>query len=356
MRALRLLAWESVPQLVEVPVPTPGEGEVLIRVAGNGLCHSDLTMMDMPAEIGEMLGWHLPFTLGHEIAGTVAAIGPCVDDGDDTWTLGDAAVLMSANSCRRCRYCLGGRESLCERGLAGRGYGRDGGLADFVVAPVADLVRWSGPADALADAGTLSDAGATSFHAVSRVLGVLERAVGEGHAPFVVVIGVGGLGAFAVQFLAALTEATIIAIEPNETRRRRALELGAHHALDGVDRATVKAVRSITGSSGAEAVIDLVGDDDTIACGLKVLAKGGAYALVGAEGGTVASPWVSALPHEAEIFTFQGSRPDHVRRVVELAANGAVRVESERFGLDDVAVAYDGLRAGSLTRRAVIVP
>ena len=352
MRALRLLDWDSVPQLVEVPVPTPGEGEVLIRVAGNGLCHSDLTMMAMPAEIGEMLGWHMPFTLGHETAGTVAAVGA----GVEGWTLGDAAVLISANSCRRCRYCLGGRESLCERGLAGRGYGRDGGLADFVVAPAHDMVRWSGPAEALADAGTLSDAGATSFHAVSRVLGVIERAVGEGHDPFVVVIGVGGLGAFAVQFLAALTEATIIAIEPNEARRRRALDLGAHHAIDGVDATTVKSVRSVTGSSGAEAVIDLVGDDDTIACGLKVLAKGGSYALVGAGGGTVASPWVSTLPHEAEIFTFQGSRPDHVRRVVELAASGAIRVETERFGLDEVAIAYDGLHAGSLTRRAVIVP
>ena len=146
MRALRLLDWDSVPQLVEVPVPTPGEGEVLIRVAGNGLCHSDLTMMAMPAEIGEMLGWHMPFTLGHETAGTVAAVGA----GVEGWTLGDAAVLISANSCRRCRYCLGGRESLCERGLAGRGYGRDGGLADFVVAPAHDMVRWSGPAEALA--------------------------------------------------------------------------------------------------------------------------------------------------------------------------------------------------------------
>lgn len=352
MRALRLLDWQSAPRLVEIPVPTPGEGEVLIRVAGNGLCHSDLTMMAMPAEIGEALGWHMPFTLGHEIAGTVAALGP----GVEGWALGDAAVLISANSCRRCRFCRGGRESLCEQGLAGRGYGRDGGLADFVVAPAFDLVRWSGPAETLADAGTLSDAGATSFHAVSRVLGVLERAIGEGHQPFAVVIGVGGLGAFAVQFLAALSSATIIAIEPNEARRARATELGAHHALDGVDRSTVKAVRALTGPGGAEAVIDLVGDDQTIAAGLKVLDRGGAFALVGAGGGSISAPLMSALPHEAEMFTFQGSRPDHVRRVVDLAASGAVRVETERFGLDAAAVAYDRLGAGSLTRRAVIVP
>ena len=75
MAAYRLTAWQARPELVEVPVPVPGPGQVLVRVAACGLCHSDLAMMAMPAEVGEALGWSLPFTLGHESAGWVAATG-----------------------------------------------------------------------------------------------------------------------------------------------------------------------------------------------------------------------------------------------------------------------------------------
>ncbi|HET9611659.1 MAG TPA: alcohol dehydrogenase catalytic domain-containing protein, partial [Acidimicrobiales bacterium] len=76
MAAYRIVRWGEPPQLVEVPVPEPGPGEALVEVAGNGLCHSDLDMARMPAEVAEALGWHLPFTLGHEVGGHVAARGP----------------------------------------------------------------------------------------------------------------------------------------------------------------------------------------------------------------------------------------------------------------------------------------
>ena len=78
-RAYRIVAWEKAPALVAVPEPTPGPGQVVVRVAGCGLCHSDVAMMAMPAGIGEALGWQLPFTLGHESAGWVHAIGPGVE-------------------------------------------------------------------------------------------------------------------------------------------------------------------------------------------------------------------------------------------------------------------------------------
>ena len=78
MLAYRMLNWQQPPQIVDVEVPTPGPGEVLVAVAGNGLCHSDLAMMQMPAAAGAWVGWNMPFTLGHEIAGHVAALGPSV--------------------------------------------------------------------------------------------------------------------------------------------------------------------------------------------------------------------------------------------------------------------------------------
>lgn len=349
MTAYRLTAWQRPPELVEIPVPAPGPGEVLVEVAGNGLCHSDITMMEMPGEIGEAIGWHMPFTLGHEAAGRVAALG----EGVTGVAIGDAVALMSANSCGRCRFCRAGRDSLCRDNMVGRGYGRDGGLADFVVARAdRDLV----PLGSLdpTTAGTLTDAGATSYHAVSRVLGRLaEHPDGR---PTIAVLGIGGLGTFAVQILAALGGAEVIAVDPDPEKRRRALLLGADHAVDGVDRGTRRALSELVGPDGVDGVLDIVGTDDTIDCGIRSLARGGVFALVGAAGGKLDKPWFSTLPHEAEVFTFQGSSRAHVEAVVGLARDGRIQVEAELFPLAEVERAYRQLHDGTLTRRAVVVP
>lgn len=348
MTAYRLVEWQAPPQLVEVPVPHPRRGEVLVEVAGNGLCHSDVTMMEMPGEIGEALGWQMPFTLGHEAAGRVAALGEQVDGV----SVGDAVALMSANACGSCRWCRAGRDSLCTSNMVGRGYGRDGGLAAYVVARADELIPL-GDLDPTT-AGTLTDAGATSFHAVTRVMDRMARVGVEG--PSVAVFGVGGLGGFTVQILAALGAGTIVAVDPDEGRRARAVELGAHHAIDGVDAGTRRAVVDLVGPDGLDAVIDIVGTDDTIDIGLRSLARGGCFALVGAGGGTLAKPWFSTLPHEAEVFTFQGSSRAHVDGVIALARDGRVTVDAERFPLVDVASAYERMNAGTLAGRAVVVP
>ena len=122
MTAYRLLEWEQAPQLVEVAVPAPGPGQVLIRIAGNGLCHSDIGMGLMPASIGELVGWSMPFTLGHEIGGHVEEIGEgAVDTYGRPITVGQAVALVSPSSCGVCRYCRRGLDSACPNGLAGRG-------------------------------------------------------------------------------------------------------------------------------------------------------------------------------------------------------------------------------------------
>ena len=162
MLAYRLLRWQQPPELVEVPVPAPGPGEVLVEVAGCGLCHSDLTMVAIPGEFGDALGWQVPFTLGHETAGRVALLG----EGVVGLIAGDAVALTSPSSCGRCPTCLAGRESACPYGDAGRGYGRDGGLAGYVVAPMREVLPF-GALDPRT-AGPLTDAGATSHHAVRR--------------------------------------------------------------------------------------------------------------------------------------------------------------------------------------------
>ena len=349
MHAYRLTEWQRPPELVEIPVPSPGPGEVLVRVAGNGLCHSDITMMGIPGEIGEAIGWRIPFTLGHEAAGWIAALGDEVAGVD----VGDAVALMSANSCGVCRWCVAGRDSLCQDNMVGRGYGRDGGLAEFVLARAdRDLVAL-GDLDPTT-AGTLTDAGATSYHAVARVIGRLRSSGIE--RPTVAVFGIGGLGTFAVQILRAFGDVTIVAVDHDEERRSHALAIGADVAIEGVGRGTRRALLEAAGPDGLDGILDIVGTDETIDCGIRSLARGGVFALVGAAGGKLDQPWFSTLPHEAEIFTFQGSSRSDVEAVVGLAREGRIVVESEQFPLARVADAYERMEAGTLTARAVIIP
>jgi propanol-preferring alcohol dehydrogenase len=334
MTAYRILQWGEAPRLVEVRVPEPGPGEVLVEVAGNGLCHSDLGMAHMPAEVGASLGWQVPFTLGHEVGGRIAACGA----GVTGFAEGEPVALVSPASCGECADCRRGRDSACPHGRAGRGYGRDGGLARYVVAPAPRAVVRLGSLDPV-EAAPLTDAGATAYHAVDRVVPRLP----EGSTA--AVVGAGGLGAFAVQLLRALTPAHVVAVDTNPARRDLARELGAHGVAEDVAEL-----------GGADVVLDFVGTDATIAAGLDAVRPYGAFGLVGADGGTLRRPWFGGLPRDAEVFTFQGSSIADVLAVVALAEAGLVRSEVDRFPLSRVGDAYAALARGELRGRAVVTP
>jgi propanol-preferring alcohol dehydrogenase len=344
-RAFRMIGWEQPPSLVDVPDPVAGPGQVVVRVAGCGLCHSDLAMMAMPGSIGEGLGWQIPFTLGHESAGWVHEVG----DGVTEVAVGDAVAVASPSSCGACRWCAAGRENACPNGLVGRGYGRDGGLADLLVVDDVRAVLPIGDLDPVL-AAPLTDAGATSHHAVRRVR---PRLRDEGT---VVVIGVGGLGGFVVQLLRALTPARIVAVDPDPLRREVARRCGADEVLDGVREGTGRALAALLGPDRADAVIDVVGTDETIATGMRVLAPGGAFGLVGAAGGTLRKPWYGTLPRDGEVFTFQGSDLADARAVLDLAAVGRITVDVVPYRLEDAADAYAALEAGGIPGRIVVRP
>ena len=199
-------------------------------------------------------------------------------------------------------------------------------------------------------AGPLTDAGATSYHAVRRAL---PRIRPGGTA---VVLGTGGLGAFAVQHLLALTAARVVAVDPSPGRLAYAAELGAHVTMAGVDRDTARELVALTGE-GADAVFDFVGTGPTIAAGLRATRRGGAFALIGA--GQGALPEVSLydlLPKDGEVFTFQASTIADTLDVVALADAGRIRSDVDLFPLSRVAEAYEAMEAGALRGRAVVVP
>jgi alcohol dehydrogenase, propanol-preferring len=216
MRAYQLVEWQQPAVLCDVPVPDPGPGQVLVRVAAAGACHSDLHVMEFPAGV---VPWRPPFTLGHENAGWVAATGAGVTGLRE----GDAVAVYGPWGCGRCKPCRVSAENLCERyaeiGARGGGLGRDGGMAEFLLVPDA---RYLMPLEALdpVDATPLTDAGLTPYHAVKQALPVL------GPDATAAVIGVGGLGHLAVQILRAITAARVVALDVRDDKLAQARGAG----------------------------------------------------------------------------------------------------------------------------------
>jgi alcohol dehydrogenase, propanol-preferring len=345
MPAWRLTRFGTPAELMTVAVPQPARGEVLVRVGGNGLCHSDVGLMDERFGAPPLPGWQLPFTLGHEVSGWIEEVGADVSG----FSAGQPVVVVATHSDGTCSYCRNGADNNCEVSGAGRGYGRDGGLAPFVLIHSARALIALAGLDPVT-AGPFADAGATSFHAVRRVLPHLS----EGSSA--VVIGAGGLGSFAIQLLRELSPARVIAVDLNPDRLAYARELGAHECVAGVASDTAQSVRGLTGGQGAQAVLDFVGIDATIAAGLESVRRTGSFGLIGAGMGRLERPWFHSLPKDGEVFTFTGSTIADLRAVITLAAAGRLRNDTERFDFDQVPEAYRRLERGELLGRAVIVP
>ena len=339
MKAVQLVSWQAEPELSDVAVPTPGPGEVLVKVEAAGLCHSDLHVMDWPAGT---LPWELPITLGHETAGTVAAVGA----GASGIAEGDPVLIYGPWGCGVCRSCARGAENLCPR-RRGCGLGRDGGLADFVVVPSTRLLVPRGDLDA-ARAAPLTDAALTPYHALRPHLGRLVP------GSDVVIIGVGGLGHVAVQLVRELSPARIVAVDPREQARRRALDAGAHAALDSAGL-TATEIRAQTISSAAALVLDFVGSDETVRLGAAVIESGGHVAIVGSGGSTFPFA-INSVPLEWSAGRPSWGTLPELHEVVALARAGRIQIDVEQLALDQAVEGYRRLRRGEVSGRAVVIP
>ncbi|HVU60567.1 MAG TPA: alcohol dehydrogenase catalytic domain-containing protein [Mycobacteriales bacterium] len=338
MRAYRLLDWQRA-DFDEVPVPVPGPGQVRVRVGGVGLCHSDVIFLEAPAGL---LPYDLPFTLGHEIAGWIDAIG----DGTSNVALDEPVAVACMSPCGDCRWCRRGQDNYCVDTWHGRGFGIDGGLAEYLVVDAGQVVPLGDLDPRIA--GPLTDAGATSYHAVKKVLPKIYD------DSTVVVIGVGGLGAYGVQWLRMLTTARIIAVEAKPERIKAAVDLGAHDVVEAGEGLSKRLAAAI-GDGGADAILDFVGSDATIRASFRNAAKAGAIALVG-QGFGSAEVRYGAMAHDCDLFNPQGATIAELHEVIALAKTGEVVVEVEHFAFDDTPAAYERLEAGTLNGRAVVLP
>jgi len=341
MRALRLMDWESTPHIEEVPVPEPEGSEILIEVTAAGLCRSDLHIMSSPPGV---YPYELPFTLGHETAGRVAALGPAASG----LTVGDSVVVYSRWGCGACWQCANGRDNACARTqhtAHGAGLGRDGGLADYVLVPTS---RYLVPAPGLdpVHAAPLTDAALTSYHAVKLSLDKLRP------GSTALVLGVGGLGHMAIQILKALTAARVLAVDVRESALDLAREAGADAALTA-EGLTTEGVRSELGPDGATVALDFVGADATLELAAGSVAQGGDVAYIGRAGGELrVKPGL--IPYEVTVrMPTWGTIPE-LAEVVALASSGAIHSEAEVYRLDDAVSAYGRLKHGEVLGRAVV--
>lgn len=335
MKAFRLLVKGRPAEWCDVPVPAPAPGQALVHVRAAGLCRTDLAL-----QAGRHDGAALtPFTLGHEIAGVVVEVGNGVDR-----SLLDQRVLVSAMYfCGRCDMCARGSHSVCRGiGVAGYGVGVDGGIADYVVADAMHLVPFGSIDHPLA--APLADAAATTYHAVRTMRPILVP------GSTAVVFGIGGLGAFALQWLRRQAGVHVVAIDRDDEKLGLAREMGAHEAFaDGDAKGrTDQLARQV------DVVFDLVGTDDTLANGLAMIRGGGRVVVAGISGGRVQLGW-DLLPRNGQFINTRGYDLPDLLDVVRIVEDGGVRVPVQAYPFEAAAQALADLAAGRVAARAVLV-
>ncbi|WP_040800725.1 NAD(P)-dependent alcohol dehydrogenase [Nocardia higoensis] len=344
MRALQYRTVGAAPEVVSVPDPEPGPGQVLLKVTAAGVCHSDIAVMSWSAA---ELPFPLPLTLGHEGVGTVAALG----DGVTGFSVGDEVAVYGPWGCGSCPPCAGGRENYClrtmELGIFPPGLGAPGAIAEYMIV---DDARHLEPLHGLdpVRAAPLTDAGLTPYHAIKRSLPKLVPGSSA------VVIGAGGLGHVGIQILRALSPARVIAVDTSRDKLELARSVGAHETVVS-DESAAEKVKELTAGRGATVVLDFVGAPPTTATAAACVAMEGDLTIVGIGGGAVPVTFGSP-PYEVTVTSpYWGSRVE-LREVLDLARAGALEVHVETFSLDDAPHAYERLHAGTIEGRAVILP
>ncbi|WP_327089645.1 NAD(P)-dependent alcohol dehydrogenase [Nonomuraea sp. NBC_01738] len=342
MKAFQLVGPGKT-ELRDIDVPEPGPGQVLLRVTGSGVCHSDLHLLHSEA-------LPFPMTLGHEPTGEVVAIGPDVVG----FEVGEHVICYIAWGCGVCRQCATGAENACEHypraNVPGPGLGYPGAMAEYLLAPARSLVPLGG-LDPV-DSAPLADAALTPYHAIDRSRALLTPTA------TVVVIGVGGLGHMAVQILRAITGSRIVAVDVDAARLEAARGYGADETVTSNASAPGE-IMELTRGVGADVVLDFVGAQPTLDLAAAVVSSYGHLTVVGLAGGAIpfraAAPPVGVPWGATYSKPYAGTRRD-LHEVLALARQGEIKVQVERHPLTDAAAVLARLERGGIQGRAVLVP
>jgi propanol-preferring alcohol dehydrogenase len=320
--------------LSDVARPTPGPGEMLIKVAACGVCHTDVHAVDGDWPVKPKL----PFIPGHEVVGRVAALG----EGVTTFKEGDAVgVAWLHDACGCCEYCGTGWETLCAR-QHNTGYSVDGGYAEYMIASAGYAVRLPAGLDFI-EAAPILCAGVTTYK------GLKETDTKPGD--WVAISGVGGLGHVAVQYAKAMG-LHVLAIDVAEDKLALARKVGADLALNAsMPDLTAEAARTTGGVHGA--LVTAVSAPAFAQC-LSLLRPGGTMSLVGLPPGAFPLPIFEVVLKRLTVRgSIVGTRQDLVESLA-FAAEGKVKAQVKRRGLQEINQIFSELKAGAIQGRVVL--
>jgi propanol-preferring alcohol dehydrogenase len=333
MKAAVVTSFTEPLEVVERDIPEPGTGEVLIHLETCGLCHTDIHAAhgDWPVKPQP------PFVPGHEGVGIVEKLG----DGVTQRTVGErVAIPWLGYACGECRYCIDGRETLCEK-QHNSGYSVDGGFAEYAVAAARYVVPVPDGISPL-DAAPLTCAGVTTYKAL-KVAAIVptER---------VAVFGIGGLGHLAVQY-ARIMGGSVIAVDVEDEKLDLARELGAEHV---VNAAKVDPVAAIQHLGGADVAVVLAASPRVFEQAFSSLSRGGRLICVALpkDQQMSVSIFETVLKGISIIGSIVGTRQD-LAEVFALHAAGRTRIIAEPRSLDDVNDAMDEVLSGKVLARLV---
>lgn len=322
MRAERFYADTQKVVLEDVPIPQPGAGEVLVKVAFCGICHSDLSLINgtFPAQLPVV-------TQGHEASGTIAKLGP----GVTGWAEGDRVIVAAGRPCQKCPNCRRGDVVNCLR-IQLMAFAYDGAWAEYTLAQAAGLTRVPDNVP-LEQAAILADAVSTPYGAVVRTAKVM---VGES----VGVWGVGGVGTHIVQLARLVGAVPVIAVDINPAVLERAVQVGADYAFDSRDEQLPDKIAEVTGGRKLDVAFDAVGLKATFEQALDCLTAGGRLTGVGmsSESPTIGPTAMFGLSHK-QVLGHLGYQNVDIETLAKLVSSGRLdlsRSVSEIVSLEDL--------------------
>ncbi|WED42682.1 NAD(P)-dependent alcohol dehydrogenase [Legionella cardiaca] len=349
MLAARMHEYHKPLVLEDVPVPDIKPDEILIKVTAAGMCRTDVQLLD--GYFRKYANLPLPLTPGHEIAGVVHKVGNLVSKSAG-FEEGDQVVVVGGWGDETCRHCHEGNTQICSHGRW-PGFGPYGGYSEFVPVPAQYLIKVNKSLKA-EEIAPLTDAGLTPYRGIKK----LRDAGALGPNRVLGVLGVGGLGTYAVQYAKLLGGgATIVAFARHPDKIAIAQKYGADHVINTRGKSLEdirKELQKATGQSDLDAVIDCAGAEEVLQMGFGLLAVGGHYASVGLVGDSINIP---LFPFVAREYTYHGSfwgNYNDLSEIMALASQGKILHTINIIQLEQINEYLDLLRTGDIVGRAVI--
>ncbi len=322
----------------EVDRHEPGAGEVLVRVAASGMCHTELHFKSGLLDLGVE-----PVTMGHEVVGRIEAVGEDVSAD----RVEERVIIYYYLGCLECAYCRVGDEHLCPNLRAEYGFISDGGYAEYVTVPARNAV----PLPAVipdVEAAPIGCGVTTAVHAAK----LAQPRVGE----WVVIYGVGGVGFGLVQLSHAIGARTI-AVGRSAAKLDKALELGAEVVVNAAEENAAERIRGITEDAGADVVFECVGTQESMQEASAALGRRGRLVFVGYSPDSFSVHPIQLVVFEQKVMGAVGATLNELYEAVDLVERGVVRTVVDRtLPLEQFESGIDALERGELVGRAVLVP